>query len=232
VVPAQTPSQAGTPGPSARTAFLAQMKRQLRAAWHAAEVYLRVDPQGKLVGSMLITGLQVRLRADGTVEKSELRDSSRIHDLVVEAVATMQRVKKSLGQVPAELLDAGGGFDVRCTFHLDVGLYRFANELHQAIAQEWRPSKAYAATMEIERKTIVRLMLTKQGALTEAKVVSSAGIDFLDQGAVAWARPGMQFPPPPPAFGKGEGPVPIFVAFLHLAGEPRVLKPREDLEAE
>ena len=224
-------SQAGTPVPSPRAIFLAHMKKQLRAAWRAGEVYLRVDPHGRLHGSMLVTGLQVRLRADGTVEKAVLQDSSGIDDLDTEALAALQRVQ-GLGKVPAELIDDKAGFDVRCTFHLDVGLYRFANQLHEAIAREWRPSKAYAATMEQERRTIVRLMMTKQGALTEAKVVASAGIDFLDQGAVSWVRPGMGFPPPPPAFGKGEGPVSVFVAFLHLAGEPRVLKPREDLEAE
>jgi TonB family protein len=231
LVPTEKPAQQGTPGPSPRSIFLAHMKKQLRASWRAAEVYLRIDPQGRLQGSMLVTALQVRLRADGTVEKSQLSDSSGIRDLDVEAMSVMERVK-TLGQVPAELLDAQGGFDVRCSFHLDVGLYRFANQLHHAIAQEWRPSKAYASTMAQERKTIVRLMLTRDGALTEAKVMASAGIDFLDQGAISWARPGMKFPPPPPAFGRGEGPFPIFVAFLHLTGEPRVLKPREDLEAE
>jgi hypothetical protein len=79
---------------------------------------------------------------------------------------------------------------------------------------------------------VVRLMLDRQGALVNASVVASAGIDFLDSGAIGWAKPGIRFPPPPPAFGKSEGPVPVFVAFLHREGQPRVLKPKEDLEAE
>jgi TonB family protein len=230
-MPTRPAAQVGTPGPSPRGVFLARMKRHLRAAWRAFEVYARIDPTGRLHGSMFESGLQVRLRADGTLERAELRSSSGIEELDVEAMSALRRIEP-LGPVPDELLDEQRGFDVRCTFYLDVGLYRFANELHHAIAREWRPSRAYAATAEQERRTVVRLMLSRQGDVVQADVVSPAGIDFLDQGALSWVRPGLRFPPPPPAFGRGPGPVPIFVAFLHLAGEPRVLKPREDLEAE
>ncbi len=233
-VPAPPPESApstGTPVPSPRSLFLAQLKRHLRAAWRAGEVYARVDPTGRLEGSMFVSGLQVRLRANGTVERAELKDSSGIPDLDHEAQGTVARMQP-MPPLPDELVDASGGFDVRCSFHLDVGLFRFANKLHHAIAEHWRPSQAFAATSEVERKTVVRLRLDRQGVLVDGVVVASAGVDFLDSGAVAWVKPGIRFPPPPPAFGKGEGPVPVFVAFLHRAGEPRVLKPREDLEAE
>jgi outer membrane biosynthesis protein TonB len=221
----------GTPGPSPRSQYLAQLKRHLKAAWRAGEVYARIDPRGKLNGSMFVSALQVRLRADGTVERADLRDTSGIHDLDMEAQAAIGRMEK-MPPLPRELVDDRNGFDVRCSFHLDVGLFRFASQLHHAIAERWRPSAAFAATSEVERKTVVRLMLDRQGALVEASVVASAGVDFLDSGALEWAKPGIRFPPPPPAFGKSEGPVPIFVAFLHRAGQPRLLKPREDLEAE
>ena len=195
--PAEPSPRTGTPGPSPRTTFLALMKKHLRAAWRAGEVYQRIDPMGRLEGSMFVTGFQVRLRADGRVERAEQSDSSGIRELDLEGQAAITRMQP-LPPLPPELVDASGGFDVRCSFHLDVGLFRFANKLHHAIAQHWRPSHAFASTSEVERKTVVRLMLDRQGALVEASVVASAGIDFLDSGAVGWAKPGIKFPPPRP----------------------------------
>ena len=224
-LPPQPAPQVGPPGPSPRALFLKKLKRHLHEAWRSDEVYLRIDPNGRLRGSMLISALQVRLRADGKIERADLKDSSGIYDLDQEALATIRRIQP-LGALPTEMVDAQGGYEVRCSFHLDVGLHRFANNLHHAIAQEWRPSRAFAATAEQERRTMVKLMLSREGALIQADVVSPAGLDFLDKGAVAWVRPGMRFPPPPPAFGSGPGPVPIFVGFLHRAGAVIVIKPQ------
>jgi hypothetical protein len=121
---------------------------------------------------------------------------------------------------------------VPCSFHLDVGLYRFANDLHHAIADKWRPSKAFQITAEFERVTIARLLVSKDGSLVSTTVMSSAGIDFLDGGVVAALKPGIRLPQPPKAFMSGPGPATVFVSFLHRAGEVRVRRPQEDIDAE
>jgi len=219
----------GAKGRTVVAAYLADLKGRLKSSWRPKEVYHRMDPQGRLQGSVLVTRLEVRLRADGTVEKAELYASSGVAALDTEARAALERMER-LPRLPAEMVDARGGYVVRCSFHLNVGLYRFGNEVHRAIAEGWRPSKAFAVTSENERVTVIRLTLTKDGALTKAEVATSAGIDFLDQGALTSVKPGMRLPPPPPVFTRVPGPIPVMVAFFHRAGRLHVLKPREELE--
>jgi TonB family protein len=137
-----------------------------------------------------------------------------------------------LPPVPASMLDDRAGWTVLCKFYLDVGLFRFAAEIRNAISEKWRPSRAYAATSDQERKTVARFVLQRDGSLVSAEVVQSAGIDFLDANALSAIRPGMRLPAPPPAFLHQPGPVNVFVAFLHQAGDVRLLKPREDVEEE
>jgi TonB family protein len=216
-------------GHSALALFRADLKRRLRAAWRPIEIYQRLDPQGQLEGSRLITVVQVRLRADGTAERIAVNDSSGFAALDDEAQAALRRVLP-LPRLAGEIVDDKGGFDVRCAFHLDVGLYRFAQDMRHAIAKVWHPSKAFLATGDKERKTVLRLTLTREGGLTKTTVMASAGIDFLDARAQAALQPGTQLPPPPPGFFRKPGPVSVVVAFHHGAGELHILLPREVLE--
>jgi TonB family protein len=220
---------ADSDGRSGLALFRADLKRRLRAAWRPVEIYQRLDPQGQLEGSRLITALHVRLRADGTAERVTVSDSSGFAALDDEALAALRRVLP-LPRLSAEIVDDKGGFDVRCAFHLDVGLYRFAQELHRAIAKEWHPSKAFLASGDKERKTVLRLTLSREGGLTKTTVMLSAGIDFLDDRAQAALKPGIQLPPPPPGFFRKPGPVSVVVAFHHGIGDLRILLPREALE--
>jgi hypothetical protein len=137
-----------------------------------------------------------------------------------------------LSHVPDELVDPQGSALVRCAFHLDLGQYRFANQLRRAVAAQWRPARAFMLSSQVERVTRVRLMLDRQGKLLSWSVIAPAGLDLLDVNALAWARPGLALPAPPPAFHRGAGDVPVFVAFYHLAGEVHFLWPREDLEGD
>jgi TonB family protein len=219
------------PADPARAAFRAQLRRHLLNAWHADEVFARIDPQRRLEGSLFTTAIQVRLRADGTIERSSLAESSGIPALDQEAAGGLARMEP-LPAVPASMLDQSAGWTVLCKFYLDVGLFRFAAEIRNAISEKWRPSRAYAATSDQERKTVARFVLQRDGSLVSAEVVQSAGIDFLDANALGAVRPGMRLPAPPPAFLHQPGPVNVFVAFLHQAGDVRLLKPREDVEEE
>ena len=211
--------------------FRAELKRNMRAAWRAREVYERIDPQGRMQGALLVTKLNVRLRSDGTVERAVMHASSGVPALDSEASSAIGRMKP-LSRLPPEIVDAQGGFLVRCAFHLDLGLFRFANQLHRTIAEEWTPGRAFMLSGDKERVTVVQLTLKRNGSLVEARVVQSAGIDFLDKNALAWTHPGMPRPAPPPNFMRSSDRVPIYVAFAHLSGRLVVKDPEEDLETE
>ena len=154
-------------------------------------------------------GVDVRVRAAGAPAGQRHGRAGRAERLVRHPrpgsggpgdVARMQ----PMPPLPAELIDAQGGFDVRCSFHLDVGLFRFANKLHHAIAQHWRPSAAFAATSEVERKTIVRLQARPAGgAGRRRRWWRRRGWTSwtAERGGLGQAR-GIKFPPPPPAFGR------------------------------
>jgi outer membrane biosynthesis protein TonB len=225
------PAKAGSSGPSAMSLFRAELKRNMRAAWRAREVYERIDPQGHMQGSLLVTKLNVRVRQNGTVEHAAMHASSGITALDTEATSAIARMKP-LTRLPDELVDDKGGLLVRCAFHLDLGLFRFANQLHHTIAELWRPGRAFQVSGDRERVNVVQLLLNRNGSLVEAKVVQSAGIDFLDKNAVAWTTPGMLLPAPPPNFMRSSPRVPIYVAFAHVSGRLIVKDPEEDLETE
>jgi outer membrane biosynthesis protein TonB len=212
-------------------AFRAELKQRMRAAWHAREIYERIDPQGRMQGSLLITKLDVRIRSDGTVERSAMQSSSGISALDGEASAAIGRMKP-LSKLPAEIVDDKGGLLVRCAFHLDLGLFRFANQLHRIIGEEWSPGRAFQSSGDHERVSVVQLTIDRRGGLVQAAIVQSAGIDFLDRNAVAWARPGMMLASPPANFLRGHDRVPVFVAFAHMSGRFVVKDPEEDLETE
>ena len=220
----------GAAGRTVLAAYRAELKKALRRAWNPQEVYRRVDPHGRLKGSLLLTSLEVRLRADGGIDRAKVGQSSGVFELDEEAEAALRRAK--IPPPPAEMLDADGGYDVRCSFYLDVGMFRFAREIHEAVAAEWRPSKAYRVSESRERRTVVRLAINQSGILQTATVVAPSGIDFLDSGALEAVKPGMRLPEPPPAFTNTPGPVVLFLAFSHLHGELYVLRPKERIDEE
>src|SRR2546423_4553435 len=73
-----TPPAAGEPagGHSRLALFRADLREHLRQAWRAREVYQRVDPEGRLHGSLFKTSVQLRLRADGGIVTAEVSESS------------------------------------------------------------------------------------------------------------------------------------------------------------
>jgi protein TonB len=231
---APPPTTALAPDPAteaARDAFRATLRKRLHEAWRAAEVYQRLDPRGQLAGSLFTTSVDVRVRPDGRIERASLRDSSGITALDKEAMGALDRL--DLPAVPADMVDAQGGWPVMVKFHLDVGMFRYAGEIRRALVETWRPSPAFARTADSERRTVVRYLVNADGTVVSSSVVRPSGLQMLDDNALTAVRPGGKLPAPPRALvpAKG-GPATVFVAFLHQAGDIRLMKPREDVEEE
>jgi TonB family protein len=214
-----------------RAAYRARLRRHMHEAWRANEVFMRIDPNGRLEGSLFTTAVQLRLSPDGRIARAELGESSGIATLDKEALAAIGRMAP-MPPVPPHMIDAQGGWPVLAKFFLDVGMFRFAAEIRRALADKWRPSRAFATTAVEEKKTIVKLLLERDGTVLGASVLASSGLGFLDENALTAAPAGWRLPPPPPAFTKQPGPAQVFIAFLHQAGDVRVLRPREDVEEE
>jgi hypothetical protein len=67
----------------------------------------------------------------------------------------------------------------------------------------------------------------------KALLQGSAGIEFLDEGVMKALPPGLRFPPPPPAFVRHPGLIPVDVEFVHnVRGSNgiRMVGPRETTE--
>lgn len=221
------------PGGSPLGLFVGLLNEKLREQWRAKEVYQRVDPRGRLGGSMFSTILDVRIRADGSLEQVAVRTSSGVPELDTEALEAFKRAQP-LPHPPAGVLDGQGGYALQFGFHLDVAMFHFASQVQRTILEEWRGSPAFRQAGDHARKTLARLLLTKEGVLVHVVVLGSSGLDFLDEGIGKALQPGMRFPPPPPAFGHRPGLVPVDLEFLHYIHAPsgvHMLRPREVQEA-
>jgi hypothetical protein len=62
-------------------------------------------------------------------------------------------------------------------------------------------------------------LVQRDGLITQVNPVSSAGVDFLDNGAAQACKPGDRLPPPPDIFPSvAGGLVPLFIEFQHRVG--------------
>ena len=214
-----TTGAATGPGGAERAAFLALLRDTLKAEWRAKEVYYRLDRKGALEVPVLVTLLQVRILRDGTVRSADVSKSSGLQALDAEALRAIQRAQP-LPRPPPALLDREGGFSVPVSFQLQLGVFRFAIQLKQALLAQWQPSMFFRRAGDRPRSTIARLMLTRQGVLVHATVLTSAGYTYLDDTAMDALKPGIHLPAPPAVFAQRPGLVPIFVEFVHNVGDP------------
>jgi TonB family protein len=204
----------GAPGGSPLAFFVNQLNNQVRGQWRPKEVYQRLDPRGRLAPSMFFTVLNVRIRADGTLEKATVQSSCGIPELDNEALEAFKRAPL-LPRPPPEVLDASGGYALRFGFLLDVSTFHFRSQVQRTIMERWRGSPAFNRAGDRPRITLARMLLTREGVLVKALLLASAGIDFLDEGVLKVLSPGLQFPPPPPALVKHPGLIPVDLEFTH-----------------
>lgn len=216
---------------SSFAAFLNQVRTQVRERWRPSEVYRRVDPSFTLKGDGRYTVLRVRVRADGSLESTDLQARSGLAALDGEAVRAMEQAQP-FPRPPAELLDSSGGVAFGFSFYLDIAVASFLTNVRRTVLEQWKPSGAFKRFGMQDKVTIVRALLTADGILAHVSVVSSSGIDLLDEGALAAFKQGMRFPSPPAALGEIAGIIPVRVAFLHSVrgqNEVRILRePRND----
>jgi TonB family protein len=212
---------------SALAAFIVQVQGRVREHWSPKEVYHRVDPTLRaLTAQERRTELQLRVRSDGGLESARVAASSGMPELDEEALAACQRAQP-FAHPPPEVLDADGRLAFTFGFELDMAEAAYRADLSRAVREQWRPSPAYRVFSGIDRMTTVRVVLTFDGVLVHASVLSSSGMEILDRTVLAALKQGLHLPRPPAALGEEAGLVPLRLVFLHSvrgANDVRVIR--------
>jgi hypothetical protein len=220
---------------SARAHYQNIIRQRVQQVWRAQDVYKQAASRGMIDGRPLENLVFLRLRGDGTVEKADLHSRSGIDPLDQEAVAVFGRAAP-FEAPPREILDERGGLQFPVRLTVVENLATFQQRARRAIRARWRPSPAFSRAGDKERITVAKLLLTAQGVLARAQLVTSAGIDFLDTGAMAALAAGLRLPDPPEDYVAVSGLVPLLVEFRHTVRRPgapapppdvRVLNPKE-----
>ena len=202
---------------SALAAFIVEVQRRVRDHWNPKEVYQRADPTlHALTNQERRTELALKVRGDGTLESARVAASSGMAELDDEALAACSRAQP-FSHPPPEVLDGSGRLAFTFGFELDMAEAAYRADVSRTLREQWRPSPAYRVFSGIDRTTTVRVLLTFDGVLVHAAVVSSSGLDILDRNVLAALKQGMHLPRPPAALGEVAGLVPLRLMFLHSA---------------
>ena len=204
---------------SERAGYLLTVRDRVQQLWRGArEAYSQAQAQGALRGRSPQSRVDVRVRSDGSVEHAQLVEPSGIEPIDKEAVAVFARAEP-FERPPAFILDPGGGIQFIILLAVDDSGASFLQQVRRAVRASWRPSPAFQRAGDHERITLARILLNAQGVLTQASVISSAGIDFLDRGAMLALQNGTRLPGPPGAQVK-TGPMPLLIEFHHTVRKP------------
>jgi TonB family protein len=188
--------------------------------WRGArEAYEQAHAEGRLDGRALESVVNVRVRSDGSLAHAQIVQRSGIEPIDTEAVAVFGRAEP-FAAPPGEALDDSGGVQFNFRLAVDDSGPSFLQRARRAVRARWRPSPAFFRSGDRERVTVARVLLTAQGVLTSASVVASAGIDFLDRGALEALQAGTQLPGPPDDFVPRAGLVPVLIEFHHTVKRP------------
>jgi TonB family protein len=208
---------------SAMAVLLNSVRERVRTRWRAREIYPRLDPTGLFGDSSLITSVNVRMGADGRLERAQVVRGSGLAPMDLEAVAAFARADP-FNAPPSAVLDGRGGVEFTMDMEFEVVVHRFRVRTRQRLREQWRPSPAFQRNGDHERVTTARVLVTPDGVLTRAAVISSAGIDFLDRGVLEALRAGLRLPRPPASYGAVSGLVPLWIEFHHNVRSTPVIK--------
>ena len=177
---------------SERAVYLNSVRRKIQDAWRARDIYKQAVQKG-MAERGVESLVMLRLRSDGTVERTSMLRGSGVSAMDDEALAVCGRAAP-FDRPPAEMVDERGGvqFPVRLT--VTENLNGFQQQARRTIRERWRPSPAFSRAGDKERFTLAKVLLTAQGVLARAQLVSSAGIDFLDEGAMSALAAGLRLP--------------------------------------
>jgi TonB family protein len=222
-------NQADAPVDPALALFIARMNERVRAEWHPTQVYKQINPKFEGELSNLATTVEVRLRADGVLERAKITGRSGTTALDEEALAALKRAQP-FSPPPAELIDAAGGLTFPFRFDFDLTVAAFLKQVTRRIREEWRPSPAFRrfGGWGEDRSTAIRILLKDDGTLIHASVIGSSGVDLLDNSALSALKLGTRLAPPASALRRPGSLVPVRVVFVHaLRGPDLVYAERE-----
>ncbi len=206
------------------------VRDRVRRVWRVREVYQEVDPAHRFRGSALITEVSVRLSPEGKVTRAAVLQGSGLSEVDEEATEALHRAGPFT--VPAGVLDPDGSFSFQMSFTFDLGPLRFLTATRQALLERWKPSRAFRQVGDRERVTALRVQLAHDGEVVKINPVASAGIDFLDNGALAALRPGDRLPAPPESLVRAPGgQVAVWIEFRHRVGAPSDVRVRRRYQA-
>jgi TonB family protein len=210
---------------SSYAGFINVVRDRVRRVWRVREVYQQADPLQRYRGDALVTEVEVRVAADGTVSSARVLKGSGMEEVDEEAAAALRRAGPY--PPPFGIADPHGGLTFQITFTLDLSLLRFMIAARQALVERWHPSRAFRVGGDRERITVFRVLLSRDGVVTQVNPVASAGLEFLDTKALAAIKPGDRLPAPPDFFPTVTGGlVPVFVEFRHRVGAPSDVRVR------
>jgi TonB family protein len=197
---------------SALALFLHQVEAAIARHWFPQEVYTRVDPAGNISGVERRTAMQVRIRADGSLERIDIQSSSGVAALDEEARAAFQRSQPFPRPSPL-VLDSRGGLTFPFSVTLDLEMARWKSDVKRMVGALWRPRGRIF--IDQDRTTVVKALLGPDGTVAHVAIDTSSGNPFIDGSALSAIGPGMRFPKPPRSLEEVAGMRPIRIAFMH-----------------
>jgi TonB family protein len=197
---------------SALALFLHQVEGAIARNWFPQEVYTRVDPAGHISGVERRTAMQVRIRADGTLERVDVQASSGVTALDEEARAAFQRAQP-FPRPPGSALDSRGGLSFPFSVTLDLEMARWKSDVKRMVGALWRPRPRIY--IDQDRVTVVKLLLSPDGVVAHAAIETPSGSSFLDGSTLSAVSAGLRLPRPPRSLEEVAGMRPVRIAFMH-----------------
>jgi TonB family protein len=197
---------------SALALFLHQVEASIARHWFPQDVYTRVDPGGHISGVERRTAMQVRIRADGSLERVDIQSSSGVTALDDEARAAFQRAQP-FPRPPPAVLDSRGGLSFPFSVTLDLEMARWKSDVKRMVGAQWRPRARIF--IDQDRTTVVKALLNPDGVVAHVTIETPSGNAFLDGSALSAVSAGLRLPRPPRSLEEVAGMRPVRFAFMH-----------------
>jgi TonB family protein len=156
--------------------------------------------------------MQVRIRADGSLERVDVQSSSGVTALDDEARAAFQRAQP-FARPPSSVLDSRGGISFPFSVTLDLEMARWKSDVKRMVGALWRPRARIF--VDQDRTTVVKVLLSPDGVVASFAIETPSGNSFIDGSALTAISSGMRLPRPPRSLEEVAGMRPFRIAFMH-----------------